>query len=517
MEPERAEGAPADRQPDDRETAEPSSIEEAAGEQLGVERWDRPLIFREAADAATDNELPYWLVLILSGAIATLGLALDSSAVVIGAMLVAPLLAPLMGLSMALAVGDARLALQSGAIVGGSLLAVIATAAGLTALLPFRTITLEIASRISPTTLDLGVAIFSGLVGAVVTLARGKRLSAAIPGVAVAVALIPPLAVAGFGMAAGWQSDIVGGALLLLGANLAGIVLAGVAVFTLVGMHRGDVVKAARQWHEGAVPHGVARIACRVPGIGRARVFGSAIGRIVLVLAFVVALAIPLTAALQEVMREARVRGAVSESLPLLTDGGATSVLASRVTLGTDSSTARVRVATAGGVGADARAAFRRQASERAGEPVDLRLEQLPAAAGDASALQALLRGGGDGRAVDDARWPETLRHARAALRSAVWTLPFPAGAQPIAAELRLADPAAGTPADSVRIAYLSPATLEPQAAEVLGEALRQAVAHPGLATSFHRAGGAILEWRTAIPQGWEISSHSSAATPVSV
>jgi hypothetical protein len=63
--------------------------------------------------------------------------------------------------------------------------------------LPFHTLTREISSRIHPTTLDLGVAMCSGrLVGALVTIARGQRLSAAIPGVAVAVALIPPIAVA---------------------------------------------------------------------------------------------------------------------------------------------------------------------------------------------------------------------------------------------------------------------------------------------------------------------------------
>lgn len=170
---------------------EPGPIEEVAVEQLGVEPRDRPLIFRDAAEAAIDNGLSYWLVLILSGAIATLGLAMNSAAVVIGAMLVAPLLGPIVGLSLALAVGDSRLALQSSAIVGASLVVVIATAAGLTALLPFRTLTLEISARIHPTTLDLGVAVCSGMVGALVTIARGHRLSAAIPGVAVAVALIP--------------------------------------------------------------------------------------------------------------------------------------------------------------------------------------------------------------------------------------------------------------------------------------------------------------------------------------
>lgn len=475
------------------ENDEPSPIEEAAGEQLGVEEWDRPLIFRDAADAAVDNALPYWLVLALSGAIATLGLALDSSAVVIGAMLVAPLLGPIMGLSMALAVGDSRLALQSFAVVGGSLVVVIVTAAGLTAVLPFHTVTLEISSRVHPTTLDLGVAICSGLVGALVTVARGQRLSAAIPGVAVAVALIPPLAVAGFGMAASWQTDLIWGSLLLLGANLAGIVLSGVLVFLLIGMHRGDVVEAARNWHDGARPNGLAAMVCRLPGMNRARVFGSATGRALLVLGFVVALAIPLTVALTEVVREAQVRGAVADAETLLEMEGTTSVLERQVELGPDSTTVRIRVATTLGVSGDAQEAFRRRATELAGEPVALRLEQVPVSAGDASALQELLRGGR--RAADDgpATWPETLARARQALEQAVWALPFPEGAQAIGVTLRVAGEGTVDATDSVEVAYLAPAPLEPQAVDVLGAVLRQAVGHAALATSFQRAGPAVV------------------------
>jgi uncharacterized hydrophobic protein (TIGR00271 family) len=472
---------------------EPSPIEEVARERLGVESWDRPLIFREAADAAVDNGLPYWLILMLSGAIAALGLALDSSAVVIGAMLVAPLLAPIVGLSLALAVGDARLALQCSAVVGGSLVIVVATAAGLTATLPFHTLTLEISSRIRPTTLDLGVAVCSGLVAALVTLARGKRLSAAIPGVAVAVALIPPLAVAGFGMAAGWQAEVVWGALLLLGANLAGIVLSGVAVFLVVGMHRRDVVEAAREWHAGSSPNGVARLVCSLPGIGRAGVFGSALGRAGLVLGFVVALAIPLTAAFHEVVRETRVRGAVDEAAGLLEADGMTSILWRHVDFGPDSATARIRVATTEGVSAELREAFRRRASELAREPVDLRLEQLPASA-DASALQALLRGGGSRRGADETTaWPETVARARASLERAVWSLPFPADAEPVGVTLHVGGRHAPGPADSAEIVYLAPWPFEPQTEEVLAASLRRAVGHPELATSFHRAGPHLL------------------------
>lgn len=472
---------------------DPGPIEESAGEHLGVGPRDRPAIFRDGAEAAVDNGLSYWLVLMLSGAIATLGLALNSSAVVIGAMLVAPLLGPIMGLSLALAVGDARLALQCSAIVGGSLLVVVAVAAGLTALLPFHALTLEISSRIHPTTLDLGVAICSGLVGALVTIARGRRLSAAIPGVAVAVALIPPLAVAGFGIAAGWQTRVIRGALLLLGANLAGIVLSGLVVFLLIGMHRGDVVEAARRWHEHGRPNVVARLVSRLPGVGRAEVFGSALGRSLLVVGFVAALAIPLTAALKEVARETRVRGAVEDAMDMLEVDGVTSVVWRHVDLGADSATVRIRVATTTGVSAAARTAFERRASHAAGEPVHLRLEQLPAAAGDASALNALLRGGGSPRRDDEAEWPVALARAREALERAAWSLPFPQGAEPIGVTLRVVGGDDAVGADSVEVAYLAPWSLEPQAAEVLGRALRLAVGHPALRTSFYRAGPTML------------------------
>ncbi|CAN5724987.1 hypothetical protein BH23GEM10_BH23GEM10_16210 [soil metagenome] len=475
------------------EQDEPTAVEEVAGEQLGVERWDRPLIFRDAADAGTDSGLPYWIVLILSGAIATLGLALNSTAVVIGAMLVAPLLGPIMGLSMALAVGDSRLALQCFAVVAGSLVAVIATAAGLTALLPFNTLTLEISSRIHPTTLDMGVAVCSGLVGALVTVARGKRLSAAIPGVAVAVALIPPLAVAGFGIGAGWYADVIRGSLLLLGANLAGIVLSGVLLFMLVGMHRGEVVDAARRWHEETPLHGVAGLVSRIPWMSRAGVFGSASGRAALVIGFVVMLAFPLTAALKEVIREARVNGAVAEAVQQFEADGSTSVVWQQVDVGSDSSVARVRVTTAVGVGADAREAFQRRATELAGEPIHLRLEQMPVSAGGASALQSLLRGGGgrDG-AADDATWPETLARAREALQQAAWSLQLQTDAEAIGVALHVEGGDAGA-ADSVEVAYLAGSPLEPQAVEVLGGVLRRAVGHPGLRTSFHHAGPVVL------------------------
>jgi hypothetical protein len=254
-------------------------------------------------------------------------------------------------------------------------------------------------------------------------------------------------------------------------------------------MHRPDVVVAARQWHEQAIPNGVAGLVCRMPGARHAGVFGSAFGRTALVIGFVVALAIPLTAALKEVIREARVRGAVAEAATLLEAEG-TSILGRQVELGSDSATARIRVATSMGVTGDAREAFRRRATELAGEPVYLRLEQLPLP-GDASALQALLRGGSDRSDAAEASWPETVARARESLENATWSLPFPDSSEAVGVALHMQG--GDVAADSVEIAYLAPRPLETQTSDVLGEALRRAVGHPELRTSFHLAGQPVM------------------------
>lgn len=469
---------PADRA----EESQPGALEQAAGERLGIERWDRAQIFRDMAEAGTDNDLVYWLVLALSGAIATLGLAMGSSAVVIGAMLVAPLLAPVLGLSLSLAVGDGRLALQAGAVVAGSTLAVVATAALLTLILPFQSVTPEIASRTRPTTLDLAVAICSGLVGALVTVARGSRLSAAIPGVAVAVALIPPLAAGGFGIGIGWRTDIILGSMLLYGANLAGIVLSGMAVFMLIGMHRGDVLEAARDWQNRARTNGLARAVFRFAWTRRVGVFGSAWGRAGLVLVFVTALAIPLTASVRQVAREVRVQRAIGEAEVLLAEPGQTSVLGRTLTFGDGTTRAHIRVATAIWVDEARQRGFETRATAGAGEPIRLVLEQLPATAGGIEELAGILPGRSP-TPSPDALEPltELVERSRELLGRSAADLPFPAGAE--AAGAVLVVPPGGVA--GAEIAYLAPDSLATQAGDVLTRALRDAVGDPELRVDF--------------------------------
>ena len=457
------------------------AVEEVAGEKLGVEPWERPAIFREAAGAATDDGLGYWSVLVLSGAIAALGLAMNSSAVVIGAMLVAPLLAPVMGLSLALAVGDWRLAFQTAATVAGSTFAVIATGALVTAVLPFHSITLEISARTRPSTLDLAVAVFSGVVAALVTVMRRSRLSAAIPGVAIAVALIPPLAVAGYGVGAGWNWRLIHGSLLLYGANLAGIVLSGMAVFLTVGMQRASVVAAARAWHDEEQSGGLARWVDGFRLVRAAGVMRSPWARSGLVLGFVGVMAVPLSQTLGQLAREARVRATVESVAGMFEVPGRSSIINRQVLFGDRRTEVYLRVATREFFGADERGEFERMASGLAGETVALVLEQIPATVGDVADLAELLPLGRDlpaaGPRPAEASVTDLLASARTRIDPAVQRLPLPDGVDVVGTELAAGE---GGPA-TVRLVYTAPAPLPAEAGQILQRRLAQALAEPAL------------------------------------
>ena len=112
----------------------------------------------------------YWAQLVLAVGIATFGLVLNSGAVIIGAMLVAPLMGPIVELAMGLAVGSALLVLRSALRIGVSILVAVLSAGVLTRALPFQEVTSEVAARTSPTLLDLMVACFCALTAAFVTL-----------------------------------------------------------------------------------------------------------------------------------------------------------------------------------------------------------------------------------------------------------------------------------------------------------------------------------------------------------
>lgn len=175
------------------------------------------------------------ILMALATAIATFGIAVDSTAVVIGAMLVAPLMTPILGVSAGLINGRSRAARVSGVIVGSGALGAVTLAWALSALIPNLSAVLansQVTSRTAPSLLDLAIAISAGIAGAY-SVSRAES-SDALPGVAVAIALVPPLSVVGITLHGGDLAQAAGATLLFL-TNLFSIILMAGIVFLAVG------------------------------------------------------------------------------------------------------------------------------------------------------------------------------------------------------------------------------------------------------------------------------------------
>lgn len=190
----------------------------APGEDVpAADSHGRSLILASVArDARLDRK--FILLIPLATAIATLGLLQDSAAVVIGAMLVSPLLGPIMGVGFGLATLEPTLIKRSLLTLGAGMGAAIGIAMLLVWLSPIADVTGELSARTQPTLLDLGVAVVGGIAGVYAIL---RKLSGVMVGVAIATALVPPLSTVGFGLVTGRLDMALGAGLLFLTNTLA--------------------------------------------------------------------------------------------------------------------------------------------------------------------------------------------------------------------------------------------------------------------------------------------------------
>ena len=174
----------------------------------------------------------FLVMMILATLIATFGLFGDSSPVIIGAMILAPIIAPIVSFSMGMVRYDTNM-LKTGivTILIGTLVALI-FAAAVSIIIPLKILTNEINARLTPNLLDMGIAVASGIAAAYAHAKEGIAKSLA--GVAIAVALVPPLAVAGIGIG-WWDWEVFSGAFLLYLTNLAGIIMFAGITFLLLG------------------------------------------------------------------------------------------------------------------------------------------------------------------------------------------------------------------------------------------------------------------------------------------
>ena len=279
---------------------------------IGVTPDDRRGLIEAMLGRSTSDVVGYWLQLVLAMGIATLGLAMNSTAVVIGAMLVSPLMAPLIELGAGLATGSLLLSIRAGVRTAGSVAVVVLGAAAMTRLLPFHEITAELAARTSPTMLDLFVAVFCALAAVYTTVRQNRDMMSAAAGTAIGISLVPPLCTAGYGLGVG-HAEVLRGGLLLFTANFAAIAaVATIAILLLgfgqvpVGELEGDVLATPESRR---VSHRAARLTRRIVG----RRLG--VLRLLIPAALLGAILVPLTRALEEVSWQVRVRGQVEDVL----------------------------------------------------------------------------------------------------------------------------------------------------------------------------------------------------------
>ncbi len=313
---------------------------------LGVDAQTRRAVVVGMTHKPAGDGPTYWLQLSLSAGIATLGLVLNSAGVIIGAMLIAPLMTPIVELAMGLVITSSSLVVNALGRALASVLFVIAAAALITTTLPFHEPTNELLARTAPTVLDLVVAMFCAIAGAAVTARPSPGGASTAAGTAIGISLVPPLCACGFGVGTG-DTRIAEGALLLFVANFCAILTFAGLFFGLVGYGATTIVAEEREapaegggliarWKEVLIR----RLDWRL-----SQPHGAAL-RLLIPVLLLVAVMVPLLRALREVTYEVRARAAVqrlvssepllSEALQMTTDVQRQTIRVSAVVVASD-------------------------------------------------------------------------------------------------------------------------------------------------------------------------------------
>jgi uncharacterized hydrophobic protein (TIGR00271 family) len=199
-----------------------------------LQREER-IAFVENVQSNSEWNFDFVALMGLATGIATLGLIGDSPAVIIGAMLVAPLMTPLMGIGLSIVQGNLRLAAMTSRTALLGFVFAFGLALTIGALdLEFAMATPEMYGRHWPTLVDVAVAFVAGLAAAYASGRPG--LLAALPGVAIAASLVPPIAVSGLAISIG-QYELATGAMLLFAVNVVSIIFASALTLWAVGLH----------------------------------------------------------------------------------------------------------------------------------------------------------------------------------------------------------------------------------------------------------------------------------------
>ena len=192
----------------------------------------------------SDISSSYFLLIIIANLIALSGLITNSAPVIIGAMLISPLMSPILNIGFAFITGDKFIWEKSLRKIAFGVGLTLITATIATYLSPLKDITTEILARTRPNLYDLIVALLAGLAGAA-ALCTKKNYLTIVPGVAIATAVIPPLSVAGFGIGTGNYRIFLGGFFLFF-TNFVAIIISTCLVFFIYGFRPAVVAEENR-------------------------------------------------------------------------------------------------------------------------------------------------------------------------------------------------------------------------------------------------------------------------------
>lgn len=236
---------------DDEESADEHDTEEEE-DQIQSIRVSREELYTDISDAVNPNRV-YLALVVLSTIVAALGILRDNTAVVIGAMVIAPLLGPNVGLALSTTLADWELGLNSIKTNAAGLLIALAISVLIGISMTVDSELYHIASRTELHLSDIALALASGAAG---VLAYTMGMSTAVIGVMVAVALLPPLVVAGLLMG-DMQWDLAYYSIILLFTNIICVNLAGIATFILQGVR-------PRSWYKSQKAKKYNRIALSI-------------------------------------------------------------------------------------------------------------------------------------------------------------------------------------------------------------------------------------------------------------
>ncbi|MDJ0694606.1 MAG: DUF389 domain-containing protein, partial [Mastigocoleus sp. MO_188.B34] len=286
-------------------------IRNSLSHNLGVSPTRKEQVYIDIYKSVSLKDVSYWIEVLFSAGIATVGLVLNSPAVIIGAMLISPLMGSILANGLALAAGDVILAWRALLKLVLSCATAILFALLLVWFLPFKEMTAEILARTRPNILDLVVALFSGAVGSIAICKQPKGVVTSIPGVAIAVALMPPLCVVGYGLGIAAAEDFTnglqiasGGGLLFL-TNLVAITFTAMIVFLALHIDSARVTRGVREWRQqDEETIWMRNILGGLPASKRMRKIGSLPARFMLIFFTIVAIFIPLNESFSQLKQE---------------------------------------------------------------------------------------------------------------------------------------------------------------------------------------------------------------------